>query len=77
MEAFRHGLTTWGNWVDSEVDTNKTRVFFQGISPSHYKYIFQFLFFSSSFFNIVCSLSFASNNFSFTSNLFSCQILID
>ncbi|KAK7334729.1 hypothetical protein VNO80_26490 [Phaseolus coccineus] len=36
MEAFRIGLTTWGNWVDADVDTNKTKVLFQGISPSHY-----------------------------------------
>ena len=37
MEAFRKGLTTWAEWVDSTVDSKKTRVFFQGISPSHYK----------------------------------------
>ncbi|XP_047174935.1 protein trichome birefringence-like 38 isoform X2 [Vigna umbellata] len=36
MEAFRIGLTTWAKWVDAEVDTNKTRVLFQGISPQHY-----------------------------------------
>ncbi|KDP40499.1 hypothetical protein JCGZ_24498 [Jatropha curcas] len=36
MVAFRKGLTTWANWVDSDVNTTKTRVFFQGISPSHY-----------------------------------------
>jgi hypothetical protein len=37
MEAFKTGLTTWANWVDIEVDTNKTQVLFQGISPMHYK----------------------------------------
>ncbi|KAF5729301.1 hypothetical protein HS088_TW21G01464 [Tripterygium wilfordii] len=37
MEAFRKALTTWGNWVDSEVDTAKTKVVFQGISPMHYR----------------------------------------
>ncbi|EXC10441.1 hypothetical protein L484_008607 [Morus notabilis] len=36
MEAFRKGLTTWANWVNSTVDSRKTRVIFQGISPSHY-----------------------------------------
>ncbi|XP_047308606.1 protein trichome birefringence-like 38 [Impatiens glandulifera] len=34
--AFSKGLTTWGRWVDQNVDTNKTKVFFQGISPTHY-----------------------------------------
>jgi len=37
MEAFKIGLTTWGKWVDAEVDTDKTKVLFQGISPQHYK----------------------------------------
>ncbi|KAE8037556.1 hypothetical protein FH972_010137 [Carpinus fangiana] len=36
MVDFRKGLTTWANWVDADVDPTKTRVIFQGISPSHY-----------------------------------------
>ncbi|XP_057948164.1 protein trichome birefringence-like 37 [Malania oleifera] len=35
LEAFREGLTTWGNWVDNNVDPSKTKLFFQGISPTH------------------------------------------
>ncbi|KAM3306703.1 protein trichome birefringence-like 37 [Capsicum chacoense] len=34
--AFYKGLTTWGRWVDQNVDSSKTKVFFQGISPTHY-----------------------------------------
>jgi len=37
MEAFRTALKTWANWVNAEIDTSKTKVLFQGISPIHYK----------------------------------------
>ena len=38
--AFERGLKTWGEWLDANVDPTKTMVFFQGISPNHYKYAF-------------------------------------
>ncbi|XP_010538205.2 PREDICTED: protein trichome birefringence-like 38, partial [Tarenaya hassleriana] len=37
LVAFYKGLTTWAQWVDLNVDTAVTRVFFQGISPTHYE----------------------------------------
>jgi hypothetical protein len=37
MQAFKIGLTTWANWVNTQVDTRKTKVLFQGISPTHFK----------------------------------------
>ncbi|XP_027060995.2 protein trichome birefringence-like 41 [Coffea arabica] len=34
--ALKRALGTWGQWVDSDMDPAKTRVFFQLVSPSHY-----------------------------------------
>ncbi|XP_074269850.1 protein trichome birefringence-like 38 [Silene latifolia] len=36
LTAFAKGLETWARWVDDNVNPSKTRVFFQGISPTHY-----------------------------------------
>lgn len=35
MEAYKIGLTTWSQWIDSNIDPSKTRVLFQGIAASH------------------------------------------
>lgn len=37
LTAYYKGLSTWGKWVDTNVDPSKTKVFFQGISPTHYQ----------------------------------------
>ncbi|KAL8057406.1 hypothetical protein ABFX02_04G181400 [Erythranthe guttata] len=36
LVAMERGMRTWANWVDSNIDTTRCRVFFQGISPTHY-----------------------------------------
>ncbi|CAH8392189.1 unnamed protein product [Eruca vesicaria subsp. sativa] len=36
LDAFNLGLNTWAQWVDQNINTSQTRVFFQGISPTHY-----------------------------------------
>uniref|UniRef100_A0A7N0TMM8 Trichome birefringence-like C-terminal domain-containing protein n=1 Tax=Kalanchoe fedtschenkoi TaxID=63787 RepID=A0A7N0TMM8_KALFE len=35
LAAYKIALSTWAKWVEAKVDTNKTRVFFQGVSPDH------------------------------------------
>ncbi|XP_014510592.1 protein trichome birefringence-like 38 [Vigna radiata var. radiata] len=37
LEAFYKGMSTWAEWVDENIDPSKTKVFFQGISPTHYQ----------------------------------------
>ncbi|XP_061962980.1 protein PMR5-like [Populus nigra] len=36
LVALERGLGTWAKWVDANIDTTRTRVFFQSISPTHY-----------------------------------------
>ncbi|CAN1227908.1 Protein trichome birefringence-like 38 [Linum perenne] len=36
MTAFSIGMKTWARWVDLSVDTAKTTIFFQGVSPVQY-----------------------------------------
>ena len=37
LAAYEEALKTWARWVDTNVDPEKTKVFFQGISPDHSK----------------------------------------
>ncbi|KAL8148758.1 protein trichome birefringence-like 37 [Apium graveolens] len=36
VAAFNEGLKTWSNWADTNINPAATKVFFQGISPTHY-----------------------------------------
>lgn len=35
--AYYKGMTTWARWVNGHVDPSKTKVFFNGVSPTHYE----------------------------------------
>ncbi|XP_075090128.1 protein PMR5-like [Nicotiana tabacum] len=36
LVALERGLRTWARWIDANIDKTRTRLFFQGISPTHY-----------------------------------------
>ncbi|KAF7816118.1 protein PMR5 [Senna tora] len=36
LAALERGLKTWATWVDNNIDTTTTKLFFQAISPTHY-----------------------------------------
>lgn len=36
LEAFRKAITTWSRWVDANINTSKSMVFFRGYSSSHF-----------------------------------------
>ncbi|KAL0728516.1 hypothetical protein Bca4012_024609 [Brassica carinata] len=37
LEAFRKALTTWGRWVEKNVNPEKSLVFFRGFSATHFR----------------------------------------
>ncbi|KAG7946771.1 hypothetical protein I3843_14G059200 [Carya illinoinensis] len=36
LVALDEALKTWANWVDTNIDSTRTQIFFQSISPTHY-----------------------------------------
>ncbi|KAG8364768.1 hypothetical protein BUALT_Bualt18G0033100 [Buddleja alternifolia] len=36
LEAYEKALRTWSRWVNHNVNTNKVKLFFQGVSPDHW-----------------------------------------
>ncbi|KAH9304709.1 hypothetical protein KI387_009113 [Taxus chinensis] len=37
LTAFRRALMTWGKWIDENLNTAKTHVFYRGYSPAHFR----------------------------------------
>ncbi|KAL8159471.1 hypothetical protein V2J09_001008 [Rumex salicifolius] len=37
VEAYRRAMTTWGRWVDANINPTRTQVFFRGYSASHFR----------------------------------------
>lgn len=37
LVAYEKALNTWAEWIDSNIEPKKTKVFYQGVSPDHAK----------------------------------------
>ncbi|XP_031276992.1 protein trichome birefringence-like 2 isoform X1 [Pistacia vera] len=37
LEAYKRALTTWARWIDNNIDSHRTQVFFRGYSVSHFR----------------------------------------
>ncbi|KAJ4960838.1 hypothetical protein NE237_020748 [Protea cynaroides] len=37
LEAYKRALTTWARWVDRNINTNRTEIFFRGYSLTHFR----------------------------------------
>ncbi|XP_043725441.1 protein trichome birefringence-like 2 isoform X2 [Telopea speciosissima] len=37
LEAYKRALNTWARWVDGNINTNRTKVFFRGYSVTHFR----------------------------------------
>lgn len=37
--AFGVALHTWASWIEKNINTNRTHVFFRTFEPSHWKYV--------------------------------------
>ncbi|KAF7829338.1 protein trichome birefringence-like 2 [Senna tora] len=37
LDAYTRALTTWARWIDRNIDSNRTQVFFRGYSLTHFK----------------------------------------
>lgn len=38
--AFKTAIDTWASWVQKNINTNRTHVFFRTFEPSHWRYAF-------------------------------------
>lgn len=43
LEAYKRALLSWARWVDKNIDSNRTLVFFRGYSVTHFRCAIDFL----------------------------------
>jgi hypothetical protein len=38
VEAYRKAITTWGKWIDKNINPKKQIVYYRGYSSAHFRY---------------------------------------